>query len=59
MKKERRALEKTESLCKHLMKTSILDTINIKKALNNLLKEFEKDMKNKLNNSENKKKLFI
>jgi len=48
------ALKKAESLGLPLMETSALDATNVKEAFYDLLKEIYKDMKDKLDNPENK-----
>jgi Ras-related protein Rab-11A len=48
------ALKKADTLGIPLMETSALEATNVKEAFYDLLKEIYKDMKDKLNNSENK-----
>ena len=52
--KNEEALKKAESLGIPLMETSALDATNVKEAFHDLLKEIYKDMKDNLNNPENK-----
>ena len=52
--KNEEAMKKAESLRIPLMETSALDATNVKEAFCDLLKEIYKDMKDNLNNPENK-----
>ena len=52
--KNEEAMKKAESLGIPLMETSALDATNVKEAFCDLLKEIYKDMKDNLNNPENK-----